>query len=47
MTPPRGSCTAPPRGWWCSRKQGHPGPCPTRAAWWNVRGLRWQLGWFR
>ena len=25
-----GTCTRPPTGWWCSREDGHDGPCPTR-----------------
>lgn len=24
------NCTRPPAGWWCSREEGHEGPCPTR-----------------
>jgi hypothetical protein len=23
-------CTTPPEGWWCSRGEGHPGPCAAR-----------------
>lgn len=23
-------CKRPPEGWWCSREEGHSGPCPTR-----------------
>lgn len=23
-------CTVPPRGWWCSRRKGHDGPCAAR-----------------
>lgn len=29
--PARGTCTRPPKGWWCSLAAGHEGPCPTRA----------------
>lgn len=28
--PPRGTCTVPPTGWWCSREAGHEGPCAAR-----------------
>ena len=31
MTPPKGTCTRPPKGWWCSLPEGHDNmACPTR-----------------
>lgn len=26
------------RGWWCSRRYKHDGPCALRPRWWNFRG---------
>lgn len=26
--PSRGTCKAPPPGWWCPGEAGHSGPCP-------------------
>lgn len=34
--PAMAPCDRPPFGWWCSRKAGHPGSCPTRWRWWNL-----------
>lgn len=29
-----------PRGWWCAYGLDvHPGPCPLRPKWWNIRDL--------
>lgn len=32
-------CDRPPRGWRCSRRPEHEGPCASRPAWWNVPAL--------
>lgn len=30
-------CTIPPEGWWCSRGDGHDGPCAARSEGLNPR----------
>lgn len=36
-------CDRPPRGWYCSKEYQHPGACPTRARWWNLKGKLWEI----
>lgn len=33
-------CQVPPRGWWCSRGDGHDGPCAARPKWW-AHPIQW------
>lgn len=35
---PNGCWVQMPRGWFCIRFGGHPGPCAMRPKWWNLRG---------
>lgn len=36
------SCKVPPPGWWCSREEGHDGPCAARSSgrvWWIIKAI--------
>jgi len=35
-------CHIPPKGWWCSREEGHEGPCAARPATFSKR-LYWSI----
>lgn len=35
------SCKIAPRGWYCTRAEGHTGPCAAWPRWWNVKHWWW------
>ena len=43
------SCTKAPKGWYCTRDEGHDGPCAAwyvktlRDRWWDFRKAFWDL----